>query len=134
MQENYYHRTHKNYSSDFGKTGKIDPKDIPLGLFEISNTDMDLPWVYSKDVCSNMKIGYYQVIYALSRLLDIYSTKKMVEWLNKDKTFNSLLKVDNLGRKYILYKDYRKWAVSNYRKIKLTIRQVGELQLWILGL
>ena len=134
MLENYYHRTHKNFSSDFEKTGKIDPKDTPLGLFEFSNTDFDFPWIYSKEVTSSSKIGYYQVIYALSRLLGIYSTKKMKEWLNKDKVFNSLLKEDNLGRRYILYSDYRKWAVRNYKKIKLTIRQVGELQLWILGL
>lgn len=134
MRENYYHRTHKNFSSDFGKTGKIDPFDIPLGLFEISNTDIEIPWVYSKDVMPITKIGYHQIIYALSRLLGIYSIKKMKEWLNKDQTFNSLLKEDNLGRKYIIFRDYRKWAVSNYRKIKLTLIQMGELKLWILGL
>lgn len=128
----YYHRTHKNYNKDY--KGKVDKFDMPLNLYSIANTDKEVPWVYSKFANDMSEIGYHQVIYGLSRHVGIYSNVKMRQWLDKDKTFNSLLKEDNLGRKYILYRDYRKWAADNARKLRLTDRQRKEIALWILGL
>lgn len=130
---NYYHRTRKNCNPDTIERGKLNPSDCPLNLFRISNTGQEISWVYSANVTNESLIGYHQVIYALSRLICIYSNVKMKEWLDKDKTFNSLLKQDNLGRKYLSYKDYKNWATKN-KKLKLTSRQRKELSLWILGL
>ena len=79
-------------------------------------------------------IGYHQVIYALANHLIIYSVVKIKEWLDKDKTFNNLLKEDNLGRKYIIYSDYKKWAIANSKKLRLTTRQIKEIKEWILNL
>lgn len=87
----YYHRTRKNYNPDTIERGKLNPSDCPLNLFSISNTGQEITWVYSADVTNESLIGYHQVIYALSRLICIYSNVKKKEWLDKDKTFNSLL-------------------------------------------
>lgn len=133
IMPNYYHRTRKNYNPDTIERGKLNPSDCPLNLFSISNTEQEISWVYSADVTNESLIGYHQVIYALSRLICIYSNVKMKEWLDKDKTFNSLLKQDNLGRKYLSYKDYKNW-VTKSKRLKLTSRQRKELSLWILGL
>lgn len=131
MNGNYYHRTHKNFSPD--SRGKVDHYDCPTNLFSIQNTDKEIEWTYHSKVTNKSKIGYHQVIFAISKLINIYSNKKMKEWLDKDKTFNSLLKEDSIGRKYIVYSDYRKWALSN-NKLKLTDRQKKEAKIWILGL
>ena len=103
-------------------------------LFGIQNTDREIKWVQSEDVKNDSLIGYHQVVFALSKLINIYSNVKMKEWLDKNKTFNSLLKEDNLGRKYLIYSDYRKWAVANSKKLNLKERQKKEIKLWILGL
>ncbi len=58
----------------------------------------------------------------------------MKQWLDKDKNFNSLLKEDNLGRKYLIYSDYKKWALVNSKKLKLIETQKKEIAIWILGL
>lgn len=129
----YYQRTHKNYNPDTIERGKLNSADCPLGLFAISNTEHEISWVYSADVTNESLIGYHQVVYALSRLICIYSNTKIKEWLDKDENFNSLLKQDNLGRKYLTYKDYKNWVIKN-KRIKLTDRQRRELSLWILGL
>lgn len=128
----YYHRTHKNYNKDY--RGKVDQFDLPLNLLSIANTEKEVPWVYSRFVTDASEIGYHQVIYGLSRLVGIYSNLKMKQWLDKDKTFNSLLKEDTLGRKFIFYRDYKKWAAANTTKLRLADRQRKELALWILGL
>lgn len=132
LNGNYYHRTHKNYKPD--TRGKVDHTDNPANLFSIQNTDIEIKWVYSAKVSDKSLIGYYQVIFALANHLLIYSVVKIKEWLNKDKTFNSLLKEDNLGRKYIIYSDYKKWAIANSKKLKLTCRQIKEIKEWILNL
>ena len=131
MIKNYYHRTHKNY--EYGNKGKPDHFDCPTNLFSLNNTDKSIPWVYSADVSEDSLIDFHQVIFAISRLINIYSTKKVKEWLDKDKKFNSLLQEDNIGRKFITYKDYKNWIISK-KSIKLTHRQRKELKLWILGL
>ena len=64
----------------------------------------------------------------------LLQSKQQVQWLDKDKTFNSLLKEDNLGRKYIIYSDYKKWAIANSKKLRLTTRQIKEIKEWILNL
>lgn len=132
MNGNYYHRTHKNHKPD--TRGKVDHADNPANLFKIQNTDKEIKWVYSAKVTNESHIGYHQVIYALANHLLIYSVVKLKEWLNKDKTFNSLLKEDNLGRKYIVYSDYKKWAIANSKKLGLTTRQIKEIKEWILNL
>lgn len=133
IMPSYYHRTHKNYNPDTIERGQLNSYDCPLGLFAISNTEHEIAWVYSADVTNESLIGYHQVVYALSRLICIYSNVKLKEWLDKDKTFNSLLQKDNLGRKYLTYKDYKNWVIKN-KRIKLTDRHRRELSLWILGL
>lgn len=80
------------------------------------------------------RIGYHQIVYALHRCVGIYSNVKMKQWLDKDKTFNSLLKEDNLGRKYLIYSDYQKWTLANSKKLKLIETQKKEIAIWILGL
>ena len=132
MNGNYYHRIHKNHKPD--TRGKVDHRDSPTNLFGIQNTDRQIKWVQSEDVKNDSLIGYHQVVFALSKLINIYSNVKMKEWLDKNKTFNSLLKEDNLGRKYLIYSDYRKWAVANSKKLNLKERQKKEIKLWILGL
>lgn len=133
IMPSYYHRTHKNYNPDNIERGQLNSYDCPLGLFAISNTEHEIAWVYSAEVTNESLIGYHQVVYVLSRLICIYSNAKMKEWLDKDKTFNSLLQKDSLGRKYLTYKDYKNWVIKN-KRIKLTHRQRRELSLWILGL
>lgn len=132
LDGNYYHRTHKNFKPD--TRGKVDHFDCPTNLFGIKNTDREIELVYSDNVKNDTPIGYHQVIYALSKLIHIYSNVKLKEWLDKDKTFNSLLKEDNIGRKYLVYSDYRKWAIINSKKLNLKERQKKEIKLWILGL
>lgn len=131
MNTNYYHRTHKNYN--YGSRGKVDHFDCPTNLFSLNNTDKSISWVYSVDVKEDSLIDFHQVVFAISRLINIYSNKKIKEWLDKDKKFNSLLQKDNIGRKFIIYKEYKKWILSK-KSIKLTQRQRKELKLWILGL
>ena len=132
LNGNYYHRTHKNFKP--GSRGKVDHKDSPTNLFSIQNTDREIKWVCSKDVTSESRIGYHQVVYALHRCVGIYSNVKMKQWIDKDKNFNSLLKEDNLGRKYLIYSDYKKWALANSKKLKLIETQKKEIAIWILGL
>jgi len=132
LNGNYYHRTHKNFKPD--SRGKVNHADCPTNLFSIQNTDKEIKWVSSKDVIGESRIGYHQVIYALHRNISIYSNVKMKQWLDKDKTFNSLLKEDNIGRKYIIYNDYKKWALANCKKLKLIESQKKEIAIWILGL
>lgn len=136
INENYYHRTHKNFSRNYDPyyKGKIELHDNPMNLFSISNTDKEVNWIYSKDVKNNDRIGYHQILYALSRLVCIYSNVKLKQWLDRDKTFNSLIKEDNIGRKYLIYKEYKKWALENSGKLRLTERQRKEIAVWILGL
>ncbi len=136
INENYYHRTHKNFSRNYDPyyKGKIELHDNPMNLFSISNTDKEVDWIFSKDVKNNDRIGYHQILYALSRLVCIYSNAKLKQWLDRDKTFNSLIKEDNIGRKYLIYKEYKKWALKNSGKLRLTERQRKEIAVWILGL
>lgn len=78
MIKNYYHRTHKNY--EYGSKGKPDHFDCPTNLFSLNNTDKSIPWVYSADVSEDSLIDFHQVIFAISRLINIYSNKKVKEW------------------------------------------------------
>ncbi len=105
-----------------------------MNLFSISNTDKEVDWIYSKGVKNEDRIGYHQMLYALSRLVCIYSNAKLKQWLDRDKIFNSLIKEDNIGRKYLIYKEYKKWALENSGKLRLTERQRKEISVWILGL
>ena len=75
---NYYHRTHKNHKPD--TRGKVDHRDSPTNLFGIQNTDREIKWVQSEDVKNDSLIGYHQVVFALSKLINIYSNVKMKEW------------------------------------------------------
>ncbi len=44
INENYYHRTHKNFSRNYDPNykGKIELHDNPMNLFSISNTDKEV--------------------------------------------------------------------------------------------
>ena len=75
MNTNYYHRTHKNYN--YGSSGKVDHFDCPTNLFSLNNTDKSISWVYSADVKEDSLIDFHQVVFAISRLINIYSNKKI---------------------------------------------------------
>ena len=70
MNTNYYHRTHKNHN--YGSSGKVDHFDCPTNLFSLNNTDKSISWVYSADVKEDSLIDFHQVVFAISRLINIY--------------------------------------------------------------
>lgn len=106
----------------------------PSENFDLLASDSDLPWVCSNFVKENSQISFYQIEYAISELLKKFYINAVDKFLVSDSEFCKLARDDNLGRPYLIYKDYRKWALKNRKKIKLKAKRRKEIDLCLLGL
>ena len=94
----------------------------------------DMPWVFSKTVKGDSQVSLSQIIYAVSELRKVYSTKMIKDLLMRDKDFNALVQKDILERSYVLYSDYKKWTQNNKKLLRLELVKRKDLDLWLLGL
>ena len=103
-------------------------------LFEYARLYNDIPWKYAKTVSSDDKISYLQIVYALSEILGKFLYQTIVQAIKKIKDFECLFKKDEFGRQYVLYADYKKYAMEHKKLFKLQGIKKKEVDLWLLRL
>ena len=103
-------------------------------LFEYDSKYNGIPWKYAKTVSNDDKISFLQIIYALSEILGkhLYQTiKPIVENISD---LDDILHKDEIGRPYVLYADYKKYATEHKKLFKLKGVKNKEVDLWLLRL
>lgn len=123
-----------DFNSDDETEDSLSEDFRPTELLENCSEDNDLPWICSNYVKADSVISVFQVEYALSELTKTYSVKSVLKFLSKQEEFLTLLKEDCLERLYLIYSDYRQWALKNRKKIKLKAKRRKEIDLCLLGL
>ena len=93
-----------------------------------------LPKTYSKTVTSESRVSFAQVIFAVSEIANSFRVKWVKEQLLRDNEFAKLIKKDELEREYLIYGEYKAWALKNKGKLQLRTLKGKEIDLWLLGL
>lgn len=103
-------------------------------LFDYARQYNQIPWKYAKSVKNTDKISILQIIYALSEITGKYLWQKIIDFIYKLDDFEGILEVDEFGRTYVLYEDYKAYAYNHKKIFKLANVNKKEVDLWLLRL
>ena len=134
MSENYNLKEEYYYETVDCETLEVNTALKPEQLYDNSQEISDYKWKCSNFIKEKTIIPIRQVLYALGEILNIRSTEKLIQFVEKQTELMSILRRDSIGRQYFVYKDYKQWALKNKKKLKLIGKRGKEVKLCILGL
>lgn len=103
-------------------------------LFEYDSKYNGIPWKYAKSVRNDDKISFLQIIFALSEILGKHLYQSIMPIIESLEDLDDILQEDEIGRQYILYADYKKYAMVHKKFFKLQGIKNKEVDLWLLRL
>lgn len=103
-------------------------------LFEYDSKYNGIPWKFAKTVSNDDKISFLQIIFALSEILGKHLYQSIMPVIESIKDLDDILQKDEIGRQYILYADYKKYAMEHKKLFKLQGIKKKEVDLWLLRL